>query len=171
MPLNATDCSPSQRLEIESSRPVIMMVEDDEDHRRIYGSLLWYNGFNVFLVHDVASARRAMRFLRPDLILLDLELPDGSGLELCEVARSSIGSPVPVIALSVLPAYEVQMRALAAGCLRYMEKLTNRPLSVLHAVEEVLGKAPASGEGATSWMLSYPKDQVITGVDTEEGST
>ena len=133
-----------------------MMVEDSEDHREIYGTILWYNGFNVFLVRDVASAKRAIGFLRPDMILLELQLPDGDGLELCESLRRITGRPIPVFAFSVLEGYQAQARALGAGCAGYIEKGLTRPISLLRTVESVLGKAPASGVGATSWKVSYP---------------
>ena len=136
-----------------------MMVEDDLDHRRIYGTLLWYNGFNVFLVPDGSRALKTLRFLRPDLVLLDIALPDRNGLEICDAVRAlPSDKAIPMIALSSFPTVEMQARALAAGCLRYLEKQLNSPLAVLHAVEEILGTAPRSGEGATSWMLNYPSN-------------
>jgi DNA-binding response OmpR family regulator len=155
--LNTTDVPRPRGLEIESARPVVMMVEDDEDHREIYGSLLWYNGFNVLLVPDAGSARRTLGFLRPDLILLDIGLPDGNGLEILGGLRETHQRLViPVVALSAFPSVEMEARALGAGCLRYLEKQVSGPLAVLRAVEDVLGRAPPSGEGATSWLLNYP---------------
>jgi DNA-binding response OmpR family regulator len=134
-----------------------MLVEDDPDHRRIYGTLLWYNGFNVFVAPDVTRTRRVLSFLRPDLILLDLALPDGDGLQICRTVRElDPEHPVPIVALSSFPTAQMEVRAVAAGCARYLEKQLSSPLAVLRAVEEILGRAPPSGEGATSWMLDYP---------------
>jgi CheY-like chemotaxis protein len=136
-----------------------MIVEDHPDQRRIYGSLLWYNGFNVFTVPNATSAKRALAFLRPDLILLDLGLPDGDGLEICAAAQRFGGRPIPVVALSAYPTRQMKTLALAAGCARYLEKSFTSPLDVLHEVEDILGKAPPSGDGATSWMLDYPMSE------------
>jgi DNA-binding response OmpR family regulator len=137
---------------------MIMMVEDDPDHREIYGTILWYNGFNVFLVPDAASALRAISFIRPDLILLDLGLPDAMGLEICEAVKGMPGGKdVPVVALSALSAFEMQGLAYAAGCRHYLEKASTSPLEVLHRVESILGRPPAPGAGATPWMLTYPE--------------
>jgi CheY-like chemotaxis protein len=143
-----------------------MMVEDDPDHREIYGTILWYNGFNVFLVPDAASAIRSISFLRPDLILLDLALPDARGLEICEsLKRVPGGKEVPIIALSAFSAFEMQGQAYAAGCRHYLEKASTSPLDVLHTVESILGRPPAAGAGATPWMLTYPRTSDRDGLD------
>ena len=147
----------SRSLTIDDSRPVVMMVEDNPEHREIYGTILWYNGFNVFLVPDGTSALRAVSFLQPDLILLDLALPDAKGLEICDPLRKlRDGQEIPVIALSAFPAAEMEGQAYAAGCRHYLEKGATTPLDALHIVEGILGRPPASGDGATPWMLSYP---------------
>ena len=144
-----------------------MMIEDHEDHRRIYGSILWFNGFNVFLVPDASRSLRATSFLRPDLILLDLDLPDEGGLSICRSLRDAPGGHrIPVVALSSFPAWMMRSRALAEGCLRYLEKDVAGPVDVLHAVEDVLGQPPPSGEGATSWIMSYPSARLERGWST-----
>jgi CheY-like chemotaxis protein len=145
---------------------MVMMVEDDPDHREIYGTILWYNGFNVFLVPDGASALRAITFIRPDLILLDLALPDTMGLEVCEALRRTPGGKeIPVVALSAFSALEMQGQAYAAGCRHYLEKGTTSPLEVMHKIEGILGRPPAPGAGATPWMLSYPESGEADGLE------
>ena len=155
-----------RRADPDASRPMVMMVEDDPDHREIYGTILWYNGFNVFLVPDAASALRAVSFIRPDLILLDLALPDAMGLEICEAVKKMPGGKgVPVVALSAFSAFEMQGQAYAAGCMHYLEKAATSPIELMHRIEGILGRPPAPGAGATPWMLTFPETSERDGID------
>ena len=79
--------------------------------------------------------------------------------------KMSDGREIPVIALSSFPALDMQGRAYAAGCRHYLEKTASSPLDVLHKVEDVLGRPPLAGEGATPWMLSYPTSKRAGGGD------
>ena len=139
------------------SRPVVLFVEGDRDRRDVYGGVLVYNGFNVLLAHDGQSAIRAVSVVRPDLIVLDLGLPDVDALEICgSLSRLPDGPPVPVVGLSAHRREEMEARALAAGCSVYIEKRGSTPVDVLHAIEGVIGRPPPPGEGTSSWLISYP---------------
>lgn len=122
-----------------------MMVEDDPDDRRIYGTILCYNGFDVVLASDTQRAIAQLEKFPPDLVLLDLGLPDGNGLEVCR-ALAATSRRVPVLALSGFSENTMGERARDAGCAEYIEKPTN-PLHVLHRIESILGRPPAAGEG------------------------
>ena len=134
-------------------RPVVMMVEDDPDDRRIYGTVLYYNGFNVVLVPDGGSAKRVVSLIRPDLIVLDLGLPDVSGLSLCRELKSATDAPIVVV--SGLSRRVMGVGASAMGCSLYIEKPTS-PVLVLHRIEDFLGRPPAPGEGSGPWVISFP---------------
>jgi DNA-binding response OmpR family regulator len=135
-------------------RPIVMMVEDDAEDRRIYGTMLCYNGFDVLLMPDAATALRNLKVYWPDMVVLDLGLPDTSGLELCKQIRRCYGGvQVPVLVLSGFAESEMGSAARAAGCTSYIEKPTN-PVHVLHAIEEILGRAPLPGEGPAPQVLT-----------------
>jgi DNA-binding response OmpR family regulator len=128
-------------------RPLVMMVEDDPDDRRIYGAILCYNGFDVVLAPDGLSAVRAARARRPDLIVLDLGLPDGNGLDICRtLSVREEGGSVPVIALSGFRERDMGQPARSAGCDLYIEKPTS-PLRILREIEARLGRPPVPGVG------------------------
>jgi two-component system, OmpR family, phosphate regulon response regulator PhoB len=138
---------PSARRGGRRDRPVVLVVEDDADDREIYGRILYYNGFDVIFADDAAGAIELACSHGPDLILLDLGLPTGSGLDVCaELRRRSVCADTPVIALSGFPEAEMGARARQAGCSQYIEKPAS-PVVVLHAVEAMIGKAPLPGEG------------------------
>jgi DNA-binding response OmpR family regulator len=76
----------------------ILVVEDEESITIPLAEALERDGFNAEVVHTVEDALGRGRTLRPDLVLLDIGLPDGSGLDVCRELRSS--SNVPIIILS-----------------------------------------------------------------------
>jgi CheY-like chemotaxis protein len=128
-------------------RPLVMVVEDDEHDREIYGRILCYNGFDVVFAGTGEAAQQLAGRHRADLVLLDLRLPDMSGLTVLERLRSRPGyAATPVIALSGMAEDLAADQARRAGCLQYIEKPAS-PVVVLHAVEDVIGKAPLPGVG------------------------
>jgi PAS domain S-box-containing protein len=98
---------------VGTSRPRILHVEDDPDVARVMQMLLRDVG-DVIAAPDLASGRAAMEAARFDLLLLDIELPDGSGLELLPLARAAQDQPVPVIVFSADQVGEETARAVAA---------------------------------------------------------
>jgi two-component system, OmpR family, response regulator RegX3 len=79
-------------------RRTILLVEDEESITTPLAEALERDGFHAEIAHTVADALTRGRALRPDLVLLDLMLPDGSGLDVCRELRAS--SNVPIIILS-----------------------------------------------------------------------
>lgn len=131
----------------ERDRPVLLMVEDDPHDRAIYGAMLCYNGYDVVLAGSVSEGMLAIAEHRPDLVLLDMGLPDGSGLDICEAMRRQDDYRcTPIIALSGFRRQEFGVRARDAGCTIYIEKPAS-PVNVLHHIEDLIGRAPMPGEG------------------------
>ena len=77
---------------------MILLVEDEESITTPLAEALEREGFEAKVAHTAAGAIDLGRRLRPDLVLLDLMLPDGSGFDVCRALRAA--SPVPIIILS-----------------------------------------------------------------------
>jgi CheY-like chemotaxis protein len=128
-------------------RQLVLVIEDDPNDREIYGRILGYNGFDVVFADGAAAGLERARTRQPDLVLLDVGLPDASGLDVCESLRSDPDtSGIPIIVLSAFPESRIGERARALGCADYIEKPTS-PLGVLHRIEQMIGKAPLPGVG------------------------
>ena len=81
-----------------STPPVILVVDDEASYREGLNAGLSAEGFTVALAVDAASAMELFRKINPDLVLLDVMLPDRSGTEVCREMRAI--SDVPVIMVS-----------------------------------------------------------------------
>lgn len=128
-------------------RPLVLVVEDNPHDWEIYGKILWYNGFDVLYAAEGSRGLRLCAEHSPDLVLLDVGLPDMTGLELCEALRADPRTEaIPVMILSARPREEYEAQAAAAGCVKYLEKPVG-PVEVLREVERLVGRPPPSGDG------------------------
>jgi len=114
----------------------ILLVEDDRDMTQVMTDILEQAGYRSIAVSDCESAYRALEKESPDLVLLDLVLPDGSGFEVCRRAASGkegIGCPVPVIILSAKSGLDCKIKSFMSGAVRYFTK----PFDVEELIEAV----------------------------------
>ena len=109
----------------------IYCVEDDGDIARSVAAYLGARGFQVTALSSAAGARAALEARRPELLLLDWNLPDGDGELLCRWVRERFGDRLPVLFLTVKGAAADVVRALGAGADDHLSKPFD--LSVLHA--------------------------------------
>ncbi len=98
----------------------ILLVEDDTALREGLVTALQSDSFTIHAAADLASARRILREHSFDLLLLDVNLPDGSGIELCREVTAV--QDVPVIFLTVRDAEIDEVTAFRAGACDYIKK-------------------------------------------------
>ncbi len=98
----------------------ILIVEDDEDTAEVVSTLLEDAGYTTLAVDRGESALNEIASLAPDLVLLDIILPDIDGLEVLRRVRDR--SFLPMIVLSGLNQERDKVRALEAGADDYMSK-------------------------------------------------
>jgi len=120
---------------------MILLVEDEESITTPLAEALEREGFEAKVAHTAAGAIDLGRRLRPDLVLLDLMLPDGSGFDVCRELRAV--SPVPIIILSARGEEADRVVGLELGADDYVVK----PFSareVIARVRAVLRRAATS---------------------------
>jgi len=98
----------------------ILVVDDEPQIRRVLRTTLTSHGYTVFEAKNGEDAFESVRTHRPDLILLDVNMPDMSGLEVCREIRHS--SEVPIIMLTVRNSEQDKVQALDAGADDYVVK-------------------------------------------------
>ncbi len=118
----------------------VLVVDDDTDVRTLVAELLTRAGYTV---SEAPNGREALKLLfdeRPDLVLLDISMPELDGWGTLERIREL--SDVPVVMLSALGAELEKVRALRAGADDYVTKPFGRQ-ELLARVESLLRRAPA----------------------------
>lgn len=100
----------------------ILAIEDDRTVGLVLEHILETGGHQVRLARGVAEARQALSDGRYDLVILDLNLPDGSGLELLRSIREEAGEDTRVVVLSGMRQEEVVVRGLRLGADDYVTK-------------------------------------------------
>jgi two-component system, OmpR family, KDP operon response regulator KdpE len=100
--------------------PVVLLVEDDRHIRRFLRTSLEAEGWRVFEAETLRQAIVDAATRKPDLVIADLGLPDGDGVDLIRQVRT--WSRVPVIVLSARSDEDDKVRALDAGADDYIEK-------------------------------------------------
>jgi two-component system, OmpR family, response regulator MprA len=99
----------------------IAIVDDDPAIRTSLGRALRMENYDVDLFDDGASAIRAIQLRVPDAIILDLQLPDLDGLEVCRLIRRS-GDATPILMLTARIAVNDRVEGLDAGADDYLIK-------------------------------------------------
>lgn len=112
----------------------ILLVEDHEDNRNIYRTILEHFGYQVLVAGDGREGIQLAREHHPDLILMDLSIPFVDGWEATRVLKQDLATAhLPIIALSAHALAEDRARAMEAGCDGYLAK----PVEPRRVLEEV----------------------------------
>lgn len=91
----------NERVQPNVARPIILLAEDNDDARRVYGLILRHFGYTVVEAIDGAEAIRLVHEVRPDLVLMDIGLPHLDGWEASRILKSDVATAtIPVLAFS-----------------------------------------------------------------------
>lgn len=97
-------------------RKCILLVEDTASHRKLYASWLKIGGYDPHVLGDERVAQRMAEELRPAAIIVDIRLPNISGLDVIEGLKADERTrAIPVMALTVLDSATDKDACLAAG--------------------------------------------------------
>lgn len=98
----------------------VLIIDDDPILTNIFKETLRRDKFEVLVAHSGRDGVEAARRLEPDVILLDLMMPEMDGWQVCQTIRTF--SQVPILVLSAVINSEMVMRALQVGANDYMVK-------------------------------------------------
>jgi DNA-binding response OmpR family regulator len=121
------------------ARRTVLVVDDDVKTVELVQLYLSRDGHSVLTAYDGIEALRLARENRPDLIVLDLMLPDIDGLEVCRILRNE--SDVPVIMLTARTTDEDKLKGLGLGADDYVTKPFS-PKELAARVRAVLRRLP-----------------------------
>jgi two-component system, OmpR family, KDP operon response regulator KdpE len=133
------------------SSATILVVDDDSQIRRVMRNALSSHGYTIIEARNGEEALKKVRTERLDLIILDLNMPDMDGIEVCREIR--VVSNLPIVMLTVRSAEKDKVRALDAGADDYVVK----PFGI----DELLARIRAA-------LRRVPGEAVETSVVTKE---
>lgn len=112
----------------------ILVVEDNELNMKLFHDLLEAQGYNVLQSRDGMEALKVARTHKPDLILMDIQLPEVSGLEVTKWLKEDEDlRSIPVIAVTAFAMKGDEEKIREGGCEAYISK----PISVVNFLETV----------------------------------
>jgi len=128
----------------EEMRKSVLVVEDNELNMRLFCDLLDAHGFDTFECRDGSGAVDIARDKKPDLIIMDIQLPEVSGLDITRWIKDDDDlTHIPVLAVTAFAMRADEQRVREAGCEAYLSK----PIQIssfIRAVESLTeGKAAA----------------------------
>jgi two-component system OmpR family response regulator len=126
-----------------SAEARLLVVEDEEMILELLSGSLRFAGFDVVTAVSGAEALRAVTASRPDLVLLDVMLPDGDGFDVVRRLRSS-GPDVPVIFVTARDGVHERVAGLALGADDYVTK----PFSLDEVLERIRAVLRRTGRAA-----------------------
>ncbi|HET9410684.1 MAG TPA: response regulator [Candidatus Dormibacteraeota bacterium] len=103
--------------------PLVLLVEDNETNQMLTMAVLMRDGYRVTAASTADEALSMMRSERPDIILMDLQLPGQDGLALTRTLKlDPATAAIPVVAMTAHVMMGDEAQALAAGCAGYIAK-------------------------------------------------
>ena len=125
---------------VPGTAKTVLIVEDNELNMKLFHDLLEAHGYNILQTRDGMEALRIARQHRPDLILMDIQLPEVSGLEVTKwIKEDDQLRSIPVIAVTAFAMKGDEEKIREGGCEAYIAK----PISVtsfLATIEEFLSE-------------------------------
>jgi two-component system cell cycle response regulator DivK len=119
----------------------VLIVEDNELNMKLFHDLLEAHGYGTLQTKDGMEAMRLARQHRPDLILMDIQLPEISGLEVTKWLKEDPElRSIPVIAVTAFAMKGDEEKIRQGGCEAYIAK----PISVARFIETVEKFLPAA---------------------------
>ena len=118
----------------------VLVVDDDEINLQVAGDILKMGGYGLYKALSAEEGLRIARKMRPDLILMDLAMPDMDGIEASHILKSDAETAqIPIIACTAHVTQETRDRAFQAGCDAFVSRPIE-PRKLLMQIAKILEK-------------------------------
>jgi len=105
----------------------ILIVDDNQQNLQLMGRIVYDNGYNVCIATSGENALESISQQSPDLILLDIQMPEMDGFELCKILKSNpITKDIPIIFLTAVTDSENIVQGFEMGAVDYITKPFNK---------------------------------------------
>ncbi|MBM4177241.1 response regulator [Candidatus Gribaldobacteria bacterium] len=117
----------------------ILIIEDEDTLREMYQRKFSQEGFSALSASFEEEAFKVLENCQPDLILLDILLPRGNGIEILKRLKSSpLTQKIKVVAFSNLDDPKTKQRALELGAEKYLIKTNYTPKEIIKEIKNIL---------------------------------
>jgi DNA-binding response OmpR family regulator len=147
------------------NRETVLMLEDDLLLLESNAAGLEANGYRVLACPNVRAARKALADESPDVLVLDVQLPDGNGFEFYEEYKEKYGGGTPVIFLTVMERADYIARGYDIGGLDYIIK----PYKVEHLAKKIRSLLGGFKAAAEAIVLGNLRLDSISGIAFWDG--
>ena len=118
----------------------VLVIDDDEINLQVAGDILKMGGYGLYQALSAEEGLRIARKMRPDLILMDLAMPDMDGIEASHILKSDAETAhIPIIACTAHVTQETRDRAFQAGCDAFVSRPIE-PKKLLMQIAKILEK-------------------------------
>lgn len=129
---------------VDTAARSVLVVEDNELNMRLFCDLLDSFGYRTFQCRDGAKAIEIARAEQPDLIIMDIQLPQVSGLDITRWIKDDPKlRHIPVLAVTAFAMRDDEQRVREAGCEGYLSKPIQMA-AFIRAVENLLMEGQAA---------------------------
>lgn len=110
-----------------SKKATILIVDDTPQNLQLLGNIIYEQGYNVRIASSGDLALKSVSNLLPDLILLDIQMPDMDGFEVCKILKSdTLTKDIPIIFLTAVTDSEKILHGFELGAVDYITKPFNK---------------------------------------------
>lgn len=156
------------------SKARILVVEDNDDVRTMYGMLLRSWGYEIYEAPNGTEGLEKARFLRPDLIILDVMMPDIDGYEVCQRLREDPEfHTIPIIFVTALGGIDDRVKAYTTGADDFITKgqISRKELDV--RIQAALARNQRIQQSAKSQATAgeppRPPQGIVVGISSLRG--
>jgi CheY-like chemotaxis protein len=140
---------------VTSPAPLILVIEDNEVNQLLTASVLEREGFAVEVASSATQATERLRVNKPELILMDIQLPGMDGLALTRLLKADPATAaITIVALTAHAMTGDREQTLAAGCAGYISKPIDTRTFGSQVREFLIKTEPASGPARTDAKLN-----------------
>jgi two-component system cell cycle response regulator DivK len=129
---------------LATARKCVLIVEDNPLNMKLFSAMIAAQGYDVLQASSGSQGLDLAQQQQPDLIIMDIQLPGMSGLEVAQNLKSSDATrQIPILATTAFALRGDDEKIMASGCDGYMAK----PIAIsqfLELIETLMLKAPAS---------------------------
>lgn len=126
--------------------PKVLIVEDDAILQNAYHTVLTMEGFEVSMAPDGLEGLRLVEEVKPDVVLLDMLMPNMNGLQFLKSYNPKQHPETKVIVFSNIVAPDDVKQAMELGAVKYLTKATFTPKEMVATIKEVI----ASSQGTAT---------------------